>query len=314
MKNKILFHVFFLFSLTLISQTVPHFQNEFYFEDAVGNKDTLVFKTHIDADQNLDADLGEVFDNSPFDSIFEVRAVYDFYEPGASYANPIVVRAAETGGTWQCDTFKMGFFYIIMSLKYPPVTISWDKEIYNDVCGANAYLSPVETDLLEDPNWINWEFLPKACLFDDDSYTFDFAYQSYGADFLAEDLHLNTPAVLNNGVQDTLRGIQYSGSMQGSFSPCQFFVSSTEENNNNTSVKIKLFPNPTTTEISLELPAEIEANQVEIYSVSGQRMNLSLLSQSSQNISVAHFPPGIYFLRVDDKQGKIIGTEKFVKL
>ncbi len=59
------------------AQKIPIFQTPLYFEDSLGNKDTLVigYDRNVKDDQ-LNPEYGEVWISTPMDSVFEVRAFH----------------------------------------------------------------------------------------------------------------------------------------------------------------------------------------------------------------------------------------------
>jgi len=57
----------------LYAQNTPYFDMVLYFEDAVGNRDSVSFGYDQDASSNLDIEWGEEEITAPFDAIFEVR-------------------------------------------------------------------------------------------------------------------------------------------------------------------------------------------------------------------------------------------------
>lgn len=77
---------------------------------------------------------------------------------------------------------------------------------------------------------------------------------------------------------------------------------------------ISLFPNPATNELTIE-NSRLKTKKVEIYSSVGEKIFEKHLSSDIRHlsISVADFPPGIYFITVTDQAGNKV-TKKVVKM
>ncbi|MCB0375492.1 MAG: hypothetical protein KDD04_06205, partial [Sinomicrobium sp.] len=56
------------------SQQTAQFETTLYFEDAVGNRDSVIVGYDTLATHDIDPEFGEQELVSPFDSVFEVRA------------------------------------------------------------------------------------------------------------------------------------------------------------------------------------------------------------------------------------------------
>jgi hypothetical protein len=78
-------------------------------------------------------------------------------------------------------------------------------------------------------------------------------------------------------------------------------------------VEMKVYPNPASQEISIELQNSNTDYFITIYNARGEKVaSLPANSSSAKTvISVAHFSPGIYFLELRNKEG-IVGREKVV--
>lgn len=65
-----------IFSIPIQAQKVAMFETTLYFEDAVGNMDSIRVGHDTAANSTFNTDFGEEFINAPFDSVFEVRAAH----------------------------------------------------------------------------------------------------------------------------------------------------------------------------------------------------------------------------------------------
>jgi len=89
---------------------------------------------------------------------------------------------------------------------------------------------------------------------------------------------------------------------------------------NNTSVckkdldNIKIYPNPTTGELTIELRqaqlpnGELRMNSVEVFDIYGRKLSSHHLIISSSNhlINISHLQAGLYFVKVITEQGEIV--------
>ena len=119
---------------------IPRFQMSLYFEDAVGNRDTIVVGYDESASFNqLNPQFGEHLLATPFDSVFEVRAAHAILPPHA-LSKKIVVQYENSIG----DTcFSSAAAEIFVHAKYQPITVSYDTALVNSsVCHQNMILSP----------------------------------------------------------------------------------------------------------------------------------------------------------------------------
>jgi pimeloyl-ACP methyl ester carboxylesterase len=60
---------------------------------------------------------------------------------------------------------------------------------------------------------------------------------------------------------------------------------------------IKLFPNPTTNKLNIEIPDLVHPIRVEFFSINGKKLNSYMISNSKSSIDLSSFRSGIYFLK-----------------
>ena len=309
---KKIFYLLLFLSNLVIAQTTPSFQSRFFFEDAVGNKDTLYWGTDLSATSENDPELGEVFINEPFDSVFEVRAItepYSFYYT----ANPIIVPATDLlPPQFDCD-IAGGGFYILMSLKYPPVTVSWEDADFYDVCHLRSFLTPIEHNLVDTPNDDYWSCVPSICLSESNSFQFDFFPESYGC-VNAEDIGIYRIEELNNGVVDTLKGVIFENNgFESNWGPCTHLILS-ELENLSANTKIEIYPNPTSNSIKIISDNNIDWERVEVFTSQGEKKSSQLIQGSEVSYSFENYPSGVYFLKFFNSKSQLIATKKVVRM
>ena len=78
---------------------------------------------------------------------------------------------------------------------------------------------------------------------------------------------------------------------------------------------VSVYPNPTFNQLNVKINKEFEIQNIEIYNVTGQKMDAKSIEQSDNyiQIDISNLSEGLYFLKVYDKD-KIMGTSKFFKI
>lgn len=120
------------------AQKVPMFQTPLFFEDAVGNKDTLIIGYDtLSKDDRIYPEFGEVWIGTPMDSVFEVRA-FHFDDFSQKMSKKIIAGCEKGGGCYNTLGPK-----IVVSAKYPPIKIRYDSTQFGiGSCRENAIISP----------------------------------------------------------------------------------------------------------------------------------------------------------------------------
>ncbi|PWH85768.1 hypothetical protein [Brumimicrobium oceani] len=133
MKKK-LFLLFFLMSGGLSGQQTPEFSFEVYFEDAIGNKDTVTVGYDVNATKGIDSVFGEVnLENQSWSqNNFEV-----FVNAGGSKRSKIQIVKNECSTNWQ-NTWANGISFITNSTNRP-IKVSYKKEDIENVCMNTSF-------------------------------------------------------------------------------------------------------------------------------------------------------------------------------
>lgn len=172
MKNLLILGCFLLAVSTSIAQPLmPLFSMPIWFEDAIGNKDTLWVGTDTAASSyNINPQFGEVELTSPFDSVFEVRGVHgddDYWR-----TTKTIIEYNSNGGS----CLLPGHTRIMIHALNWPVTIHWDTVLLKQIspCHKNVILTPTAlTFLLQD--WYESDIF--YCMMRTDSLKEDFIYE-----------------------------------------------------------------------------------------------------------------------------------------
>jgi hypothetical protein len=67
---------------------------------------------------------------------------------------------------------------------------------------------------------------------------------------------------------------------------------------------ISLFPNPTSSQVEINTPNDIEVIKVKLYNVLGQQIAIA----TNNTIEMSFFPSGLYYLQIDTNLGTITKT------
>lgn len=123
----------------LYSQQKAQFELPIYFEDARGNKDSVVvgYDRSIKVPKSLNQTFGEVYLYMPFDSVLEVR-VMDLSND--NYTSKKMVEGVFEANDGTCDNYGTPF-RILVHARYLPLRVYWDSTILEGVCHRNTVLS-----------------------------------------------------------------------------------------------------------------------------------------------------------------------------
>jgi hypothetical protein len=77
--------------------------------------------------------------------------------------------------------------------------------------------------------------------------------------------------------------------------------------------EISLYPNPAVNEINVVYDASADVKNIAVYNIIGKVMSVYRVSGNSANLNLDNVPSGIYFLRLMNSNGQLVGTRKFTK-
>lgn len=125
----------------------PEFSFDLYFEDALGNRDTITLGYDPLATDGIDAQFGEEnIISQPWDSVFEVRIgdktssfLYGYPENETFSTKKQIIKK-------QCDSNWSIWDLIYIDLKNPnfPVTVSWNNNVFDSDCIKGSILQSEE--------------------------------------------------------------------------------------------------------------------------------------------------------------------------
>ena len=292
---------FFLIALSNAQQTAM-FEANFIFEDAIGNKDSIIIGYDTLANATFNPQFGEVEVDSDegFNPVFDLQGNHD----SNYYSNIIKKRISPTTKYFPLSgCYKVFTETIYFTAKNFPVTISWDSLYFQDWCHAIAYITPLNILTMENQDW--GEIAPDylwACL----KYNSKYVLTEAIADDQEWEINYDY-AILNDGSKGKVYGVQIWFRDFG-FYECYKSVSN---NDIRKTEKIIITPNPTSDYIRISNISLSRDSRVSILDISGRVVKTNI---ENERIDVTHLPKGMYFLTIESEEGEILGSEKFVKL
>lgn len=288
-----------------IAQETAFFETTIYFEDAIGNRDSVVVGHDENANNNYNPNFGEVDIKASWDSIFEVRAAHylDWQHPDGELLLSKKIIGSNEGGihpNYGCLLINEPII-VFANIENLPLFISWQQETFsNSICRNRSTITPNVTPMVSE-YW--YEFLEQGvdygCMAESTSINFNSFHINDGFDFFLID-------EIEDGSVDTLVALLLNFRFQNAVdSPCSAIVSNKnidiQENN------INIYPNPAYNHVN------IDSDSYDNWMIINQDSKL-IKKGTNQSINVEEFQYGIYYLSLFNKQGRLLQTKKFVKM
>lgn len=280
------------------AQKTPIFEAFLYFEDAIGNKDTLVIG-YDTASQNdrIYPEFGEVWINTPLDSIFEVRAFHvdDFSQ---KMSKKIIGGCEKTGGA---PCYGSAGARIVVSAKHPPIKIRYDSTQFGiGSCQEHAIISP-DYLMYFIENW--WEADLYYCMCSTSTITYDLNFQGQKFEVEAE--------VEGKGTM-TLPGLFWVLRFWG---PCPNLLSSPFPSQP-PSLQLSISPNPITECAELQFSVERSGTvRMGLFDLLGKMVQMRTVSATSGtntlDMDLQGLSAGAYVVRLTN--GRSLGSVKLIK-
>jgi hypothetical protein len=282
-----------LYGRTAFAQLLePEIKFTLRFEDAVGNKDSVIVGFDSLAAPYIDSIFGEIdLTEVPFDSVFEVRGA-DM--GGQEFLSKIIIHGYRE---WMC-TGNVQYQSINIYAKHFPVRITWDSTYFEHECYDWTHFTR------------SWYYLFHPSIFNGDIIRLN-----QQSEFLVTKEYLAQTETYRTSYQHSIEGggedtvfVMFIG-LAGS--------EPTDAVEELWSIPIKVFPNPATDEVHLELPenfGEIIYGQVYIADGRIGWLNEGWDDDSSNRaISLYGWPSGIYTIKIVNSKGKM-AIARFVKM
>jgi hypothetical protein len=284
----------------LRAQQAPQFTMPIWFEDAIGNRDTLWVGSDVAASsREINPQFGEVELTAPFDSVFEVRGVHG--DDPQWRTLKIVIEYTDSGG-W-C-LLPPGTRIMIHALHWP-VKISWDTMLLKQVapCHENIILSPFIT-----PSMLQYWYeapVPIYCMM-----TREHVYESFGYEGHLFDLHLvkHDYMVAGQGMQ-VINGLYYTGF----YDAPHCYTTLSDSPAQRLSGRLRIFPNPATDILQLDIEHPAEALSMSILDATSGKALLRRTEAGKGGWDISALPAGLYLLLVKMKDGSSF-FQRFVKI
>lgn len=290
-------------------QATPTFETTVWFEDAVGNRDSIVIGCDPFANDQYNPDFGEEDIKSPFDSIFEVRATHRIAYHRKQYVLSKKV-VSQMGDPMNPATCLWGEAICFVKAKYQPITVSWDQPLLADnACFEASFLTPNLRWELVIPFELDWTTIRARCMTNHSSYELYLDTRHIPQN---EVPYLITHPRQQNGV-DSLTGIIVALNHLWWFYPlCR--VSSTAEPTSNISASF-IAPNPAIETIAVGRATEEMGRLIQVLNVEGKVLRQTVPDQGDgpTSLFVGDLPPSVYAVVEHLSHGKI-RTGRFVKL
>lgn len=291
----------------------PTMQMAIYFEDAAGNRDTVEYGYHPEGydylgtpDQLLP--FGAMPDNTPFDSVFEVRAVdlpyyADWREPQVDYWKRFIGSAIVLHPTLGCYRGIGAPTFAIRAI-HQPITVSWDPAVFGgNTCTLSSFLATHHHNRYWHGRdwWTDYpEFLAEAqCLSTDSTWTTYLAFEEYAGNANA----IRLMADIEGGKRDWLQTISMTvtGSTNSPgvlFPPC--------EGTPITSVTppardrdLRIYPNPASNILTIDTEG---SGAYSLYDALGTVQ----FAGTTRTIDVSALPAGVYFLHAAGQHTRVL--------
>ncbi len=281
--------------LIQISAFSQQFSVDLFFEDAIGNRDTVTIGYDSTATSSIDTSLGEVnIINVPWDTTFDVRITDNFFQSSYWGNDSVTYHSKRQILPIPCDTIGRPVEDLEFNIlcKNWPITIRWDSlPFLQDPC--------LERSILTDFHPGGW--------FDVLDGTFIACYETTGK--------VETNGKNRSGYELNGDSIKYIFSALGDAErvsifggPCWTGIAELNQELNNS---IVLVPNPVSTHLNIQI--EDPSIQVENISVLDLNGRVLINSEVLNQIDISELCSGLYLVRIETVEGLEV-VKQFTKL
>jgi hypothetical protein len=253
-----------------------------YFEDAIGNKDTLVLGYDLTASDSIDPAFGEInIISNPIGAGLDVRVTNEWGNryfsgmPGTYHTKKQIVKN-------NCGNWNFSKSSIDICTKHWPVTASWDSVPFFDICRNGSVFTQILPGLWWDCSSGQSDFFRAA---------------------LISKSHLAFSSNVGNGFDSNGGYINGSGDTLSVFwlaiGDSTLLSAGVKEVEN--SFPVKIYPNPVTDRIMIDNKTTNKITQVQLFDFSGQQISLTL---NNNEIDVSNLDNGVYLMQVFFSSGQ----------
>ncbi|MGB4849592.1 MAG: T9SS type A sorting domain-containing protein [Saprospiraceae bacterium] len=288
------------------------FETSIFFQDAAGNRDTIIIGADTTANELVNPHLGEFLLTEPWKNRFEVRVTkWDQYQDHFWFGDPLYQynkRIVDLPYVPDCGYTPSVVFLI--HTNYFPVTVTWDTVLWsidNNECLMNGSFFHHSHEILEPGWWGHGNEISYSCLGLNESYNFDTLDPDYYTGFI--------DSVSGVGME-FIYGLQLKSHEIFNFlSPCQYVVNVSDPVNNYVDL-FNIYPNPSTGYLSIELLDESKISRSAFLSIRNYQgievMKIKNLADNHYSINIESLPDGIYFASVIEPEQHSVMTQIFV--
>lgn len=302
MRTLLIISIVQCISTPSLAQLDPMFLTTLYFEDAIGNRDSIEigYDTLVNTVYDYPAEeFGQIEFAEPFDPVFEVRAkassVYAEAIPNQKWYKRVITRAHSLNSQYDCYR-ESAFVTFAIRAVHQPITVSWKKADFTDnFCHIGGFLAQHFAEQRYDGTggsfW--WQAFPEyldstSCLGIDTSWTTTLR-NNHGGELIVQNAYVPS----SSGGTDTLYTMNFYLSQERSFfSPCDVeFTSSIAESFSKK--EYRLISNPVSRQANF---LDGETHTYQILDIQGK----VLLQGRSSSLNLTSLHTGMYIL-VSDK-------------
>jgi len=294
---------------TVLAQQQPMFLTKLYFEDAIGNRDTIEigYDTAVTRENYPMESFGQVEVTSVWDSVFEVRAMISSHYVSIAIDQPwykrVVSGAFFVHPVYGCR-FETNASTLAIKSKYPPVTVSWEREDFtSNFCHLGGFIAQSRVanyyEGTSGPFW--WSEHPAyldsmRCMGEDKSWTPSLRVAD------PNELFVSSAYVTNGqGGTDSLFTLHTYLHFKGHISsPCDVELTVSTQSPSTPTSKERLLPNPVQ---HSAIFLDGKSRPFRVIDVTG----VVRLRGTGSTLDLTSFEPGIYIL---ESEGH---SERFVK-
>ena len=283
-------------SLGIISAQTPQFIMPIWFEDSLGNKDTVWVGGDTAASYSeINTQFGEVEITNPFDSIFEVRAVHT--DDSNWRTSKIIIEGTDTPGQCILPSGTRIMFYA----KYPPVHISWDTTLLveNYPCNINTILTPDQYVFLLQ-NWYEARII--HCMMTTDSIEIENLSPIPPPDQLEHPFEVEGLGV------KVIPGLWFTG-----FWDSPHCYTTLPASDIDLEVQISLSPNPVNNHFTLSNYSGLAIRMVRIHNLGGQEVYSTPSFGDSIRIPINSLVSGFYTVQMIFDNGKTVSKKIIIE-
>ena len=292
------------------AQQGAYFELSLYFEDALGHLDSVIVGYDPEASSDIDLLFGEEELNTPFDSIFEVRASSMQWPERKKLSKKIIEAAEPHVGPWNnsgCYNGRRIFIYI-WAINHP-IKVYWDPyQFTNESCNIASFLADHWEDELI--NVVDLNNFPEnyVCMATQDTAIFNMSAESILAPPYYSPISI-THEVEGSGMQE-IYALRFAPAIQGAMTPCYWITSAPLLSKQ--LKQVSLYPNPVKEYLYVELPRNFKPKEIKLYTLSGTEIPVAIKSEENK-IDCSKLKKGIYQLLFKMESGTQL-TGRFIKL